>query len=200
MGFDSRLRKKEDILNDLEKEASFFRGNYYNQQSYFIYEPRYFNFKRNGNSINVWKSSGIDNYSINTDLNSVINSSSTKPQYINTNGRISVGFKENYMKQARIPFSHKSVVNIYIIYELNTISSTRNTDFTAQDCLFGAVKITKDTNTSHYHYSGSGICFDEGSNFSFGNIVNGKNVIIFGADMSFSSHTTNKVNNTYVLG
>ena len=109
-------------------------------------------------------------------------------------------FKGNYMKQARIPFSHKSVVNIYIVYELNTISSTRNTDFPAQNCLFGAVKITKDTNTSHNQYFGYRICFDEGSNFSFGNIVNSKYIIIFGADMSFSSHATNKANNIYVLG
>ena len=101
MSFDSRLRQKEDTLNDLERKASFFRGSYYfNQQSYLTYTPKYFNFKRSSNSINVLKSSGIDNYSVNTDLSSVANSSSAKPQYINTNSRISVGFKGNYMKQA----------------------------------------------------------------------------------------------------
>ena len=31
-------------------------------------------------------------------------------------------------------------------------------------------------------------------------VTNGKNVIIFGADMSFSSHSTNKNNSIYVLG
>ena len=29
LGFESRLKQKEDILSDLESEASFFRGNYY---------------------------------------------------------------------------------------------------------------------------------------------------------------------------
>ena len=65
--------------------------------------------------------------------------------------------------------------------------------------MFGAIKITKDVNTSHYQYHGYGICFDGKSDFSFGNTTNGKNVIIFGADMSFSSHSTNKANNIYVL-
>ena len=35
LGFESRLKQKEDTLNDLEREASFNRGNYYyNQQSF----------------------------------------------------------------------------------------------------------------------------------------------------------------------
>ena len=66
--------------------------------------------------------------------------------------------------------------------------------------LCGAVKITKDVNTSHYKYSGYGICFDAESDFSFGNIVNGKNVIVYGVDMSFSSHAANKTQDIYVLG
>ena len=66
--------------------------------------------------------------------------------------------------------------------------------------LFGAVKITKDVSTSHCKYSDYGICFDAESDLSFGNITNGKNVIIFGGDMSFSTHSTNKTQNIYVLG
>ena len=42
-----------------------------------------------------------------------------------------------------------------------------NPDFTAQKCFFGAVKITKDADNSKYKYSGYGICFDSGSDFSF---------------------------------
>ena len=29
LGFESRLKQKEDTLNDLEREGSFFKGNYY---------------------------------------------------------------------------------------------------------------------------------------------------------------------------
>ena len=62
------------------------------------------------------------------------------------------------------------------------------------------MKITKDVDTSNYKYSGYGICFDGKSDFSFGNITNGKNVTIFGADMSSSSHANNGDNNIYILG
>ena len=67
--------------------------------------------------------------------------------------------------------------------------------------MFGAVKITEDPSDSdHNKYNGYGIAFDEGSDFNFGNIVNGKNVIIFGANMFFSSHERNRQTEIYVLG
>ena len=47
LGVESRLKQKENTLNDLERETSFNRGNYYfNQQSYLIYECKYFNFRK----------------------------------------------------------------------------------------------------------------------------------------------------------
>ena len=95
------------------------------------------------------------------------------------------------MKQNKLGYARGTVVNIYIVYELKN-RRVNSPDFTAQNCLFRAVKITKNTNTSNYKYSGYGICFDGESDFSFGYITNGKNVIIFGADMSFSSYSTNK--------
>ena len=63
-------------------------------------------------------------------------------------------------------------MNIYVVYSLDPVSNTRNTDLTAQNCLFGAVKLTKDVNTSNYKYVGYGICFDESSNFSIDNNTN----------------------------
>ena len=76
-----------------------------------------------------------------------------------------------------------------------------NPDMTLENCIFGAVKITKDVNTSNYNYSGYGIGFDARNSFSFGNNITAKNIIIFGVDMSFSSHKTNPdQGNIYVLG
>ena len=200
LGLESRLRQKEDTLNDLERQTSFFRGSYYfNQQSYLIYEPKTFSFKQTSDGIAHWKSTRIDNYSLKTDLRGLANNLGVYPK-ASGETRMSVIFPGNYVKENKSLYPNKSVVNIYIFCKLNTISSTRNTDFTIQNALFGNVKITKDTNSSHDKYVGYGICFDEGSSFSFGNIVNAKNVIIFGADMSFSSHARNKQNNIYVLG
>ena len=66
--------------------------------------------------------------------------------------------------------------------------------------MFGAIKITKDANSDHNKYSGYGICFDSSTDFTFGNITNGKNVIMFGSDMSFNAHERNRANKIYVLG
>ena len=65
--------------------------------------------------------------------------------------------------------------------------------------MFGALKITKNVNTSRYKYEGYGICFDGESSFSFGNRIDAKNVIIFGVNTSNSSHSTNKTQDIYVL-
>ena len=110
---------------------------------------------------------------------------------------MSVVFKSNYMKQNKVVYPNLSVINIYIVYKLDEINAKRNTDFSIQNALFGAIKITKDINTTHYKYNGYGICFD----VTLGNITNGKNVIIFGVDMTFSTHKgSNNLNSIYVLG
>ena len=87
------------------------------------------------------------------------------------------------------------------------ISSTRNTDYTIQITLFGAMKITKNTDSSKNNYTGYGLCFDEGGDFghtvkqgNFNRVTNAKSVIIFGVDMSSSIHATNRANNIYFMG
>ena len=99
-----------------------------------------------------------------------------------------------------------NVVNTYIVYKLDPITS-RDTTFTIQNALLGAMQITKNVDTSKYNYKGYGICFDESEEFThirkrgnFNDTTLGRNVIIFGADMSFSKHANNKVGNIYVMG
>ena len=103
------------------------------------------------------------------------------------------------MKQNKRGYVHGTVVNIYIVYELKN-RIVNNPVFTVQNRLFGAVKLTKDANTSHYKYEQYGICFDSGGSFTTGNITNGKNVIILGVDTNSSIHSTNKTQNIYVVG
>ena len=69
------------------------------------------------------------------------------------------------------------------------------------------MRITKNADTSKYDYKGYGICFDERSQFGHtiteggrAHTTNGRNVLIFGADMSFSVHKTNRENHIYVIG
>ena len=115
-------------------------------------------------------------------------------------------FNGNYFEQTKVTLP-SNVVNIYVVYKLDPISSIRNTDYTIQNALFGAVKITKNADFSKNKYKGYGICFDEGGTFNhtvkksnFDRTRLARNVLIFGADMSFSSHANNKANNIYVMG
>ena len=90
--------------------------------------------------------------------------------------------------------------NIYCVYKLDPISSSRDDTFTVQNALFGSKQITKNADTSKYEYKGYGICFDEGSTFGKGNITNGRNVLIFGVHESSLTHANNKANNIFVMG
>ena len=70
------------------------------------------------------------------------------------------------------------------------------------------MKITKNaTDNSKNNYKGYGICFDEGSEFGHtiteggrAHTTDARNALIFGADMSFSVHATNRANNIYLMG
>ena len=99
-----------------------------------------------------------------------------------------------------------NIVNIYIVYKLGPITS-RDTTFTIQNALFGAMQVTKNADTSKYNYKGYGICFDESEEFThvrkrgdFNDTTTGRNVISFGVDMSFSKYANNKANNIYLMG
>ena len=106
---------------------------------------------------------------------------------------------------------NKNVVNIYIVYKLDRITSSRDISFTIQNALFGAMQITKNaTDNSKNNYKGYGICFDERSQFGHtitengrAHTTNGRNVLIFGVDMRFSAHATiteHRANHIYLKG
>ena len=84
------------------------------------------------------------------------------------------------------------MVNLFTAYELDTWSRDLNTDFTLKDCLFGAVKLTKNADVDKYKYSSYGVRFDSQSAFSLSNSSIRKNVLNFRADMSSSVHIDNK--------
>ena len=67
------------------------------------------------------------------------------------------------------------------IYKLGASSSNIN-DPTLQNCLFGAVTLTKNADIDIYGYSGYGIEFDRRGSFSFPGGGFGQSVLIFGFD------------------
>ena len=203
LAFESRLKQKEDVINEVQRDNALTNGrDYYRDEMYLLYECRVFSFKYTGDRINTWKSTGIHNYSVNSDMRAIATSYNDLPDLLNS-GRTSVKFAGCYFKQITLlrPNNNNNVVNVYIVYKLDPISNLRNTDYTVQNALFGGVRITKNaTNTSKHKYEGYGICFDEGGMFSMSNTVNGRNVLIFGVHENSVIHSNNKANNIYVLG
>ena len=107
-----------------------------------------------------------------------------------------VYFNGNYFIQNKVVIpNNKNLINIYCVYQLDPISSSRDTTYTIENALFGAAQITKNADTSKYKYKGYGICFDEGGTFNKRNITNGRNVIICGVHESSLIHSSNKANN-----
>ena len=156
-------------------------------------------FNARGSIISTWKSTGICNNSDSSNMNAIANSKGNHPILI-MSGLMRVYLYGNCFTQNKALKMNSTAMNIYIVYELNPISSTRNTDYTIQNALFGAMKITKNTDSSKNNYTGYGLCFDEGGTFSMGNINNGLNVLIFGVNESSLVHSNNKANNIYVMG
>ena len=104
--------------------------------------------------------------------------------------KIRVQFDGDCLKQDKITYTHGTIVNTYIIYEL--ISPLKYFDLTLENCLFGAVKSTKNADIDKYKNSGYGIGFDGQGAFSFPSGGLGCNVTISGVDMSSSVLVDNK--------
>ena len=112
---------------------------------------------------------------------------------------MTVKFTGSCLKQPKFTYTHKTRVNIYIVYELGA-STTHDNDPTLKNCLFGAVTLTKNADIVKYGYSGYGIGFYRRSSFSFPGGGFGQNVLNFGADMSSSEHIDNKKKDILVVG
>ena len=187
LGFENRLKQKEHVVNENERGLNFNRGFfYYLQQGYLVHECKSSSFDTTINitttKISTWKSTGI----FSGNMIAAGNTKGNLPDLKNDR-RMKVYLSGNHFQQnvANIPNSN-NVINIYIGYKLTPISSTRNTDYTIQNALFGAMKITKNTDSSKNNYKGYGLCFDEGGEFghtvkqgNFNRATNAKNVIIF---------------------
>ena len=91
------------------------------------------------------------------------------------------------------------ILNLCIVYELNTWPRNPTNNFTLKSCLCGTVKLTRNADKSKFTYNHLRIAFDRKGYWSFDNDT-ARNVIIFGIDNSSSSHTDNPKNNFLVLG
>ena len=107
-------------------------------------------------------------------------------------------FKTVSANGSNITFNYGKIVNIYIVYEIER-SAIISSYPTLENCLFCAVKLTKHVDVDLYKYSGNGIRFDRKGYYSIGNEI-GRNVIIFGVDMSSFPHIDGKEKDILILG
>ena len=169
-------------------------------QNYLVFQPMYRYFEwiagaGNGNYIYYWQSKGLPDERINS-IKTANHSITPFLDYYGTKTRVE--FNGSCLKQDSVTFNHRKVVNIYIVYEINKIINISNYS-ALENCLFGAVSLTKNPDIDKYKYSGYGIGFDRHGSFSSPGIGLGRNVT-FGVDMSSSTKIDNRKKNILVFG
>ena len=101
LGFESRLKQKEDIVDEVQRENALTSGrDYYLDKIYLLYECKAFSFKYTNNKINLWKSNGINNYTSDSDMDAVSKGMTDLPSLVD-NGRMSVKLAGAYFKQTK---------------------------------------------------------------------------------------------------
>ena len=80
--------------------------------------------------------------------------------------KIRVKFIGSCLKHSKISYTHRTIVNTYIVFEFGASGSNDN-DPTLKNCLFVAVTLTKNADIDKYGYSGYGIGFNKRSRFPF---------------------------------
>ena len=164
-------------------------------QNYLVFQPVYRYFKMiagvgNGSHIYYCKSKGLSDERINSTKTPIHNNTPNLNYYV-TETRVE--FNWSCFKQ------DGKVVNFYIVYEIS--KSINISDYlTLENCLFGAVSLTKNVDIDKCKYSGYGIGFDKHGSFLFSGTGLGRNVIIFGVDMSSSTKIDNRKKDILILG
>ena len=186
------------VQNELNKlitfDSSYFIGKSHfgedGTQHYLVFQPMN-KYLKVGNSDYVlsWTSKGLSNENI-TPRSTRTDFLSHSLNYLST--KIRIKFCGSCLQQNKITYTHGKIVNIYTLYEINKEDKTKISDTTLENCLSGAVTLTKHVNIDRYGYSGYGIGFDRKESFSFSGGGYGQNVLIFGVDMSSSLHIDNK--------
>ena len=132
-------------------------------QNYLVFQPirRYFKIIANTKYISSWKSKGLSDKTITPYATS---DNSLTPLIDHYGSKVRVKFKDCLKQSNKLTYEYWSRVNIYIVYELGASSSNDN-DPTLQNCLFGAVTLTKNVDIEQYGYSGYGNGFDRRTSF-----------------------------------
>ena len=126
-------------------------------QNYLVFQSILKYFTLNSNWITKWKSKGLSNES----LEVVSTSDNTLTPSVNYYGdKARLRFTGSVLQQKIVTYSHKKVVDFYIVCERSNFHDIDNYP-TLTNALFGAVKLTKNSDIDKYKYFGYGIGFVE---------------------------------------
>ena len=152
------------VQNELNKlktvDSSYFIGKSYfennGMQHYLVFQSIdiYLKFNPRTGLLSEWESKGLSHKIIKPPHTSA----APRPGFDN-NGKRYFVFTATCLKEDEPKSKFQKIINIYIAYDLQS-NLNYNPDFTLENCLFGAVKITTNTDVDKYKYSGYGIGFD----------------------------------------
>ena len=78
------------------------------------------------------------------------------PTFVDHHGLPDINFNGHCLIKNNISIP-KKVINLYISYTVGNQLRNLNTDFALGNCLFGSVKLTKNSDLDKYKYTGYGI-------------------------------------------
>ena len=119
-------------MNENERELSIFRGFFfYLQKNHLVYECKVDSFTFDNKKILKWKSTGIVKYSDYYSMKGIENTKKEMP-ILKNDEKLYVYLQGYHFQQNNVLTSNnvhvlkKNVVNIYIVYKLDPLASTRD--------------------------------------------------------------------------
>ena len=133
MSYEYKLKQREDIINDLERNASYFRGkNYFNSkdgiQNDLVFQVSQKYFDSNWDQEGFWRSRGFFNQYLFFNHTNVNNISVKKYPGKPAGVEFSTDFFLYQKNKDLLTIENSPIINIYITY--NTLAKTLNSEIT----------------------------------------------------------------------
>ena len=159
LSFKTSLDQEKSTIDDLEREASYFRGKDYYLDSWLLFKPTFSSFTRGTDSLYIekWKSIGSNDDS---KVVAVKNTSNNALKITISNQIIGLNYSDgDYFKQEKVHYIRNKVINIYILYKLTPRIITED-GLVQVNGSFGNLIIGNTRDTLHYRYhDGIGVFF-----------------------------------------
>ena len=118
-------------------------------QYYLVFQPILEYFTLNSDWITKWKSKKVSKKS----LEVVSKTDNTLTLLFNYyEDKVRLRFTGSVLQQKTVTYSHKKVLNLYVVYEITNFHGVENYP-TLTNVLFGAAKLTENDDIDKYKYS-----------------------------------------------